>query len=162
MEETTPLASIVTWQYPARADMPPVKLFWYDGGLKPPRPDELDGNEDWPAEGNMLIGTEGILLLNSGKPRLLPESRAKRFKAPPKVLVRKNSIWKEWFEACKGGEPASCNFDLAAPLTEHVLLGNIAIRTGKNLEYNANAMKFTNNEEANQYVQEPYHNGWTL
>jgi hypothetical protein len=68
----------------------------------------------------------------------------------------------EWLEACKGGEKAGCNFDWAGPLTEAVLLGNIAIRAGKPLEWDAAAMKFTNNKAANSLVSEAYQNGWSL
>ena len=80
----------------------------------------------------------------------------------PKTLTRRSGTWGEWFEACRGGEPAGCPFDWAGLLTEFVLLGNIAIRVGKPLEWDAATLRITNDEGANQFVKEPYHNGWTL
>jgi hypothetical protein len=65
-------------------------------------------------------------------------------------------------EACKGGEPAGCNFDWAAGLTEFVLLGNIAIRSGRQLDWNADLMRFTNDKDANKYVSETYRDGWAM
>ena len=79
-----------------------------------------------------------------------------------KTLPRRAGTWGEWFEACNGGEPAGCDFEWAGLLTEFVLLGNIAIRAGKSLDWDGESLKFTNDEDANKYVKEPYHNGWSL
>jgi hypothetical protein len=87
------------------------------------------------------------------------------YKLPPKTLPRsnfKNIATGEWIRACRGGEPASCHFDIGGLLAEVVLLGNIAIRRGKKLYWDAPNMRFTNDEEANQYVKEPYRDGWQL
>ncbi|MGD0538989.1 MAG: Gfo/Idh/MocA family oxidoreductase [Verrucomicrobiota bacterium] len=130
-EETAPLASIVTYDFPARAGQPPVRIIWYDGGLQPPRPVELD--EPLPEEGAIYIGDEGKLVY-AGQPRLLSPKAAAKAASVPKTLPRRSGTWGEWFEACNGGEPAGCEFNWAVPLTELVLLGNIAIRTGKRLE----------------------------
>jgi hypothetical protein len=157
-DETAPLASIVTYEFPAREGMPPLRLFWYDGGLKPPRPAELEPERELPASGNMYIGDKGVILEN----RIIPESKMKAYKLPPKTLKRRSGTWGEWIEAIRGGEPAGCNFNLAGILTEAVLLGNIAIRTGKELRWDAENMKFSNNNKANQYVKENYRSGWTL
>ena len=80
----------------------------------------------------------------------------------PQTLPRRGGTWEEWYEACRGGEAAGCNFDWAGPLTEFVLLGNIALRTGKSLEWDTAATRFTNVEEANRLVREEYREGWTL
>ena len=161
MPETPPLASMVTYDYPARADMPPVRLVWYDGGLQPPRPVEL-GDAPMPAEGAIYLGDEGKLLYSWDGPRLLATSKAVKSEAVRKTLARRAGTWSEWFDACQGGEPAGCHFGWAVPLTEAVLLGNIAIRVGKPLDWDGAQRKFTNHEPANRYVEEPYHNGWSL
>ena len=164
--ETAPLASIIRYDFPAREGMPPVKLTWYDGGLMPARPDELEeglrfGNVD----DNLFIGDKGKMLGH----RLLPESRSKEYGRPPRVLPRSPGHHKEWINACKGGEPAGSNFDLAGPLTEVVLLGNVALRMGQQLyekglklHYDGLNMKVTNLPEANKYIHNEYREGWSL
>jgi hypothetical protein len=111
-----------------------------------------------PGEGTLYIGDDGKMLGS----QILPSARAAGFEAVPRTLPRRGGTWVEWYEACHGGEPAGCNFDWAGPLTEFVLLGNIAIRVGKRIEYDAASGKITNDEAANRYVAEAYHNGWTL
>lgn len=157
-DETAPLASIVTYNFPSREGMPPLRLHWYDGGLKPPRPAELESGRELPTSGNMYVGDKGIILDS----RIIPESKMRSYKLPPKTLKRRSGTWGEWVEAIRGGEPASCNFDWAGILTEAVLLGNIAIRTGGKLDWDAESMRFTNNDEANEYVKASYRSGWTL
>jgi len=165
MPETTPLASMVAWEFPAREGMPPVTLYWYDGGLKPPRPKELEEGRDWPAEGNLYVGDKGKILGNTNGGRIIPESKMQAYRLPPKTLPRpafKDLTTGEWIAACRGGEPASCNFDVGGLLAEIVLLGNIATRRDKKLYWDADPMKFTNDDEANQYIKEPYRAGWHL
>jgi len=163
--ETVPLASIVTWDFPARADMPPVRLFWYDGGLKPPRPAELEHDRLLGGEGVLYIGEKGKILGGIADGRVIPESRMQTIKEPPKTLPRlahKNPVTDEWVTAIKGGPAPSCNFDVGALIAEIALLGNVAIRTGKLLEYDGAAMKFTGDADANKYLSEPYRSGWSL
>jgi hypothetical protein len=136
--------------------MPPVRVTWYDGGLKPPA---LSLFNDRPPDGGALYFGDEAWLLGS---TILPRSRAARAESVPKTLPRRGGTWVEWFEACKGGEAAGCNFDWTGPLTEAVLLGNIAIRAGKPLEWDAARAKFTNDEAANALVSEAYQNGWSL
>jgi predicted dehydrogenase len=157
-DETAPLGSIVTYDFPAREGMPPLRLVWYDGGLMPPRPAELEPGRELPSSGNMYVGDKGVILGN----RIIPEEKMKAYTPPPKTLPRRSGTWGEWVEAIRGGETASCNFDWAGVLTEAVLLGNIAIRTGKALDWDAEKMRFTNHEQANKYVDEPYREGWSL
>jgi hypothetical protein len=164
--ETAPLASIVRYDFPARAGMPPVKLTWYDGGLMPARPDELEeGLRFGDADDNLYIGDKGKMLGH----RLLPESRSKEYGKPPTVLPRSPGHHKEWIQACKGGEPAGSNFDVAGPLTEVVLLGNVALRMGQQLYekglklyYDGPNMTVTNLPETNKYIRNEYREGWTL
>ena len=164
--ETAPLASIIRYEFPARADMPPLKLTWYDGGLMPARPDELaEGLRFGNADDNLFIGDKGKMLGH----RLIPEAKSKEYGRPPRVLPRSPGHHKEWINACKGGEPAGANFDVSGPLTEVVLLGNVALRMGQSLYekglklyYDGPKMKVTNVPEANKYIRHAYREGWTL
>jgi len=166
--DSYPRASIVRYEFAARGDMPPVKLSWYDGGLKPARPDALEaGRRLEQASSNvLLIGEKGVLRYGEygDSPRIIPESKMKAYKRPPKIITRiKTSHEQNWIDACKGGEPACSNFDHAGPLTEMVLLGNIALRyPGERLEWDGPNMKVTNRDEANQYVRSQYRPGWSL
>ena len=164
--ETAPLASIVRYEFPARGDMPPVKLTWYDGGLMPPRPAELeDGRRYGGADSNLYVGDKGKMLGH----RLIPEARMKEYKSPPKTLPRSPGHHREWLLACKGGPPAGSNFEVSGPMAEVVLLGNIAVRMGQTLYekglklyYDGPNMRITNMPEANKYIRREYRKGWTL
>ena len=164
--ETAPLASIVRYDFPAREGMPALTLTWYDGGLMPARPAELaDGLRFGDADDNLYVGDKGKMLGH----RLLPELRSKEYGKPPQALPRSPGHHKEWIAACKGGEPAGSNFDVAGPLTEVVLLGNVALRMGQQLYekglklyYDGPGMKVTNLPEANKYIRSEYREGWTL
>ena len=156
-EESFPLASIVTYDYPAREGFPPVRIVWYDGGLKPPRPKEM-GDKELPDESILYKGTKGMML---GDLILNPELEAKA-KTIPASLKRRGDTWAEWYEACKGGEPAGCHFGLGGVLAEFVLLGDIALRTGKHIVYDPQAVRITSDAAADALLRQPYHNGWTL
>jgi len=164
-KETYPVASTVRYQFPARGDMPPVKLTWYDGGLRPPRPDELEDGQEMGTGGTLFVGDKGKMLRH----RLIPESKMKEYKKPPQMLPRSPGHFEEWIEACKGGKPAGSNFDHAGLLAEVVLLGNVALRvelreklTRMKLLWDGPNMKITNLPEANQFLQREYRKGWTL
>jgi len=156
-EESFPLASIVTYDYPARNGYPPVRIVWYDGGLKPPRPVEM-GDKELPEESVLYIGTKGKMLDDL---ILNPELEAKA-KTIPATLKRRGDTWAEWYDACKGGEPAGCNFAVGGVLAEFVLLGDIALRTGKRIIYDPQAVRITNDSEADALLRQPYRNGWKL
>jgi predicted dehydrogenase len=164
-DETFPVASIVHYDFPARGAMPPVRVTWYDGKLMPPRPKELDENTPMGnrSGGILFEGSEGKLLVEGigQNPRLLPESLARSFGDPKETIPRSIGHYKEWIRACQGGEPAGVHFEYGAPLTEVVLLGNVAIRTGKVLHWNPDRMTF-GNPEADALISEPYRHGWSL
>jgi len=171
--ETFPLASMVTYHFPARESMPPIKLVWYDGGLRPPRPTEFEADGQMGAGGHLFIGDKGKILSRRQERNvdyfLIPESRAREYGDPPKTLPRSIGHYAEWTEACKGGNPAGSNFDWAGPLTEVVLLGNIALRpelreelTTKPLQWDGPNMRFTNSETANRFLRREYRDGWSL
>lgn len=164
-KETFPLASMVTYEFPARGDMPSLKLVWYDGGLRPPRPDELPEGQLMGDNGRMLVGDRGKILGN----RVLPESRRKEMGEPPKTLPRSPGHHQEWIDACKGGKPAGSNFDWAGPLAEVVLLGNVALRlqlreelTRAKLLWDPANLRITNVPEANEFLRGQYREGWVL
>ncbi len=158
MPESAPLASIITWEFPAREGMVPLKAVWYDGGIRPPRPSELESGRKLPDEGVLYVGDKGKMLGT----RIIPERKMKAYNPPPKRLQRRSGTWGEWFEAMRGGQSATCRFEWAGPLSEIVLLGNIAIRTGKRIDWDGRNMKITNDRDANKYIKEAYHNGWSL
>ncbi|NCF91728.1 MAG: hypothetical protein GWQ05_12345 [Verrucomicrobiaceae bacterium] len=160
--ETAPLASMITYQFPARGDLPPVTMYWYDGGLKPPRPAELEPDEELLVDGCLYIGDKGKMMHKShgGKPVLIPLSRMEDFKRPPKTIPRLDGHEQNWIDACKGGEPACSNFEYAGPMTEVVLLGNLAIRTSGPLLWDGPNMRVTNNKSANKFIRRAYRKGW--
>ena len=163
--ETAPLASLVTYHFPARGELPPVRMVWYDGGIKPPRPEELEPHEEWPVDGVLYVGARGKIMHKShgGRPTLLPLSRMNDFQRPDETLPRiKGSHEQNWIDACKGGAPACSNFNYSGPLTEVVLLGNLAIRTEGHLLWDGPNMRVTNNEAANEFVRREYRQGWKL
>ena len=155
--EVYPRKYRVRYEFPARAGMPPVALTWHDGGFEAPRPKGLEPGRS--ASGTIYIGEQGTLMGH----RLVPESRMKSYGRPPKVLPRSPGQYKEWIDACRGGERAGSDFVAhGGLLTETPLLGNIAVRLGKKLTWDGPSMRFTNDESANQYLHRKYRDGWTL
>jgi len=158
--ETAPLASIVTFRFAAEGDRPELLIRWYDGGMMPPIPKEVEGGKNiFVNDGTLIAGDDGMLLGH----RLLPESRMQEVGKPPQVLPRSPGHYQEWIDACKGGKPAGSNFvDHAAHLAAVVLMGNIAIRTQEKLYWDAEKLQFKNSEAANRLLHPPYREGWTL
>ncbi|MHC4364865.1 MAG: Gfo/Idh/MocA family protein [Planctomycetota bacterium] len=168
-KETYPRASIVRYKFPARADMPPVKLAWYDGGLLPARPEELEQGRELPDSGTIFVGDKGKIMCETygGSPRLIPETKMQEYKRPEKTIPRiangADGHEQNWVDACRGGEPACSNFDYSGPLTETVVMGNLAmLNPGKTLDWDGLNMKVTNLPEANEHVHREYRQGWTL
>jgi Oxidoreductase family, NAD-binding Rossmann fold/Oxidoreductase family, C-terminal alpha/beta domain len=159
-----PLATQTFYDFPARGAMPAVKLIWYDGGLLPPKPEEL-GDEDLNKGGGaLLIGSKGKLIHDTYglKPRLLPKSLQESFGKPPQTLPRidKQDHEMNWVAAAKGKTEASCPFEYASRLTEVMLLGIVALRAGKKIEYDSANMRVTNVAAANEYLSRTYRQGW--
>jgi len=158
--ETAPVASITRWYFPAEGDRDALTITWWDGGLKPPRPDELEpgrsfGNDD----GLYIIGEKANILGH----RPIPESKSREIGRPKRVLDRSPGHYREWIDACKGGKPAGSDFvNHAAHLAEVVLLGNIALRTEEKLHWDGGNFRFTNSEAANAMLNPPYRDGWKL
>lgn len=164
--DSLPLASTVHYHFPARGDHPTVDLHWYDGGILPPRPDELEPGEELDTEdGLIFVGDKGKLLVEGWggeRPRLIPKGKMEAFVPPAKTLPRSIGHHAEWIEACKGGAPARSNFDFAGPLTEAVLLGVVAVRTRRHLIWDSANLTVTNCPEAEQFVKKEYRHGWEL
>ncbi len=158
--ETAPVSSITRWEFPAEGDRAAVNITWWDGGLKPPRPNELEPIHKF-AEGDwlMIVGDKGKMMGH----RLIPDAKARQYGKPAQVLERSPGHYKEWIIACKGGKPAGSNFvDHASHLAEVVLLGNIAIRIKEKLLWDGPNLRFTNSEEANKLINPPYRESWSL
>jgi predicted dehydrogenase len=166
-KESLPLASMVHYEFGPRGEMPAVTVHWYDGGLLPARPPELEDDRELPKEdGILFVGDKGkMLVLGWGgeSPRLIPEKRMQEYQRPPKTLPRSIGHYQEWIKACKEGTPTESNFDFAAPLTEALLLGTISVRLGGvKLLWDSAAMRVTNVKEANNYLHYEYRKGWSL
>jgi predicted dehydrogenase len=117
-----------------------------------------------PPDGSLFIGDKGMLTTGTygEQTRLLPVERMKEYKFPPQLLTRSPGHYRDWIRACKGGDPACSNFNVAAPFVEWMLLGVIALRVEGKLEWDAAKMRFTNNSEANKYLKPTFRKGWTL
>ncbi len=168
-DETYPLSTMITYDFPERDDMPPVKLHWYDGRILPPRPAELEpGRKMGDGGGGVIfIGTKGKLMCSTygSNPRIIPETKMKEYDRPEKSIPRSPGIHAEWIEACKNGGETTSNFGYASKLTEMMLLGNIAVRMSpknKILEWDGPNMRVTNVEEANELIHKEYRKGWSL
>lgn len=165
--ETYPLASIVRYHFPERHGMPPLQLTWFDGGMLPPRPEELEPGRKLYSNGCIYIGEKGkIIHGTSGAEglRIIPESRMEAYQKPPRTLPRVEGTHEQnWIDACKGLGATSSNFDYGGPLTEMVLLGLVAMRVkDEHLQWDGEAMRITNHEEANQFVTPEFREGWSL
>jgi hypothetical protein len=162
-------SSYVTYQYAANADRGPISLHWYDNGLKPALPIGIDPDDPRQRIGEgdnglMIIGEKGVLTCAgwSGMPRLLPLDLHFSYKKPEKTIPRVTGHHADWLQACKGGTPACSNFEYGARLTEFVLLGTLAMRTGKVIKWDATNMKAANAPEAQPFIEGSYRKGWEL
>ncbi len=158
-ERTSP-GLIIRYQFPARGDLPAVNMTWYDGGKRPGFLAERK-IPNWGAA-VLFIGTKGMLIADYGKHQLLPESQYAGFKPPAPTIPDSIGHHAEWIRACKTGQPTTCNFDYSGALAETVLLGNVAYRTGKKLQWDAKKLKAVGCPEADQYIRKAYRKGWEI
>ena len=163
-EEVCPAASLIYFDFPARAGMAPVRITRYEGGLMPPRPAELEAGRSRGDNGILFIGTKGAILGEGWgrSPRLIPETKMQAYRRPPKTLPRVAGHHRNWLDACKGRGRPSTPFDYAGPLTEFVLMGNVALRSGKKLDFEWKTLKIANIPEANQFLKPNYREGRSL
>jgi predicted dehydrogenase len=162
-------AHLVTWQFAATADRGALPVYWYDNGLMPAVPPGVDPDDPRQrlgeaGNGLLIVGDKGALTCPgwSGMPRLLPYELHKAYQHPPKTLPRVTGHHADWLQACMGGTPACSNFEYGARLTEFILLGALAIRTGKAIKWDAKEMKATNVPGAQAMIEGSYRKGWEL
>ncbi len=160
--ETTPTWLVVRSEFPARGERPPVTLTWHDGERRPAVLDEIKVKPaDW-RNGVLFVGDKGMLLADYGRRVLLPEADFKDFEPPAKSIPKSIGHHAEWIAACKDGRPTTCNFDYSGALTESILLGNVAFRVGRKLEWDAPNLKAVGCPEADAFLRREYRKGWTL
>lgn len=159
--ESTPPWLIVRYSHPARDRQPPVTLTWYHGGKRPKLELPPEQSAKW-GSGVLFVGEKGMLLADYNRNILLPEKRFEGFERPAPFIHNSTGHHKEWIEACKTGGPTTCAFDYSGPLTEAALLGNVAYRVGRKLEWDHAKIKATNCPEADQYLQHHYREGWKI
>ena len=177
-KHSLPRWEIILYDFPARGNMPPVRINWYNGPGQAPGPREMieqmlqrrldwgdAGEKEWADHaGCLLIGSRGMIHSTGHNMSfsLLPEDKFKDFEGPPRCLPRTRGHEREWLDACKGGPPAMSNFDYAGRLAEFVLAGNVATLVGETIEFDPVAMRIADNAEANQALTHSYREGWSL
>ena len=162
---TFPRQSVIRFDFPARGPMPPVKVFWHDGLKTRPAIEGVANDEplgDKDTNGSLLMGDKGMVTTGcyGERTRLVPAAKAKDYKLPPQLLTRSPGHYRDWIRACKGGDPACSNFGVAGPFVQWMLLGVIAMKFEGKLNWDARAMRFTNNNEANKYLRPTFRKGW--
>jgi predicted dehydrogenase len=163
--ETYPIAATIYYEFPARGNLPPVRMTWYEGGLMPPTPAEMPAGTRLPTNGVLYVGSKGKMYHSShgGMPELLPNSLMEAARAVPKTMPRSIGHYEEWLAACKGGPKAMSNFDYAGPLTEIALVGVLALRApGRRLEWDSPGLKVRGAPELDALIRTEYRQGWTL
>jgi len=158
-KQRTPKSMTTRFEFPARGNQPPVTLHWCHTKEALP----VFAKHGVPRSGNTLfIGSEGMLVCDFKNRKLYPESKFADFEPPSQTVPDSPGFRKEWLLACKGGKPATCNFDYTGPLTETVLLGNVAYRVGQEFEWDAKAMKAPGCPAVEPFVRPTYRKGWSL
>jgi len=165
-DETYPKWSVIRYEFPKRGKLPAVTLTWHDGEKMPDRPEDLPEGRPFGSNdgGGLFIGTKGKIIHDAygGGVRVLPESKMKG-KRPKITIPRSPGQHEEWVQACKGAGPTpGSNFEYAGRLTEMVLLGCLALRTGQPIEWDAENMKAKGCPEADAYIQREYRDGWAV
>jgi hypothetical protein len=161
-----PYSSIIRFKFPRQESLPAFDLFWYDGGMKPHTPEELESDgKDMPTEGMLFVGDKGKILggFRNEKPMLIPQSKMDAYTKGSRVeegeVIRGDDVWIDAFRE-KKQSPGS--FLLAAAISETINLGAVALRTKKKVLYDSTKMTITNIPEANQYLTREYRKGWEL
>ncbi len=152
--------TIARQEYPSRGNLPPLTLHWYNGGPYP----ELVKQKNIPQWGSavLFVGSKGMLISDYGRHQLLPENQFADFKRPDPFIPESIGHHREWAEACKSGGPTTCNFEYSGALTEAALLCNVALRTGKKIQWDAANLKAVGVPEADAFLRRDYRDGWKL
>lgn len=157
--QTTPKSMRTRFEFPKRGQLPPLTLHWYH--TKKPAVLDDRGLPHF-GSGVLFVGSEGMLLCDFGKRKLYPESKFRGFEPPARTIPDSPGFWKEWVDACKGGKPATCNFDYSGPMTETALLGNAAYRAGVAFGWDAANLKATRQDKLERFLRTPYRKGWEV
>jgi predicted dehydrogenase len=164
--KTTPTGMHVTYIFPKEGNRNAFRLHWYHGT---PAILKDRGIADARGMNNLFIGSEGMLLCGFERWKLLPEADFKDYKAPTPTIPNSPGFHKEWLDACRGGKPATCHFGYSGPMTETVLLGNVAYRAGwgetephGGFDWDAKSLKFSGNDKAVAYLKSPFRKGWEV
>jgi len=157
-----PLSCIIRFRFGAQAELPPFELVWYDGGMKPPVPEEMYKlGKSFSGEGMMFVGDKGMIVgdFRGENPYLYADGKAEKIDVPDDKTERGNDVW---INAFKTGKQAPGSFLYAGPVTETILLGAVALRARKRVEYDSASMKITNNDDANKFLVREYRPGWEI
>jgi predicted dehydrogenase len=162
-DEIAPHGCQIFYDFPAQGDQPAIKLTWHDGGLRPRAPEAL-GKFPLPKRGVLFVGEKGVIQCDGagGAPRIFPESFRASVTKPVPTIKRVAGHHRDWIDACKGGEPASSNFAYGAKLTEIALVGVLALRARKPIEWDAAMMKAKGLPETEPMIRGTYRTGWEL
>jgi hypothetical protein len=159
-----PYSCVIHFKFPKQEQLPAFDLFWYDGGIKPTTPEEL-GNSALQPEGMMFVGDKGKIIggFRNENPVLLPESKMKDYlNGQPAPKDETENGEKYWVNAFKTKTQSPGSFLNALPVTETILLGGVALRARKKVEYDSATMKITNDNDANKFLYREYRKGWEL
>ena len=161
-----PAWSKATYQFPARGNQPELTFHWADGGAHFDLVESTNDDRGRPLSrwglGILFVGDQGMLAADYGRHLLLPQEKFADFRPPVPSIPKSVGHWNEWVAACKTGSATTCNFDYAGALTETVLLGIVAYRTGEKLAWNAGQLKATNCPQADRFINKPYRAGWEV
>jgi hypothetical protein len=171
---SVPAACTIRFKFAAKGNRPSLDIFWYDGSMKPPTPEELDrDNQELPAEGMMFVGDKGRILagFRGENPQIIPEEKMRDYRAAKNLATsqpgergqaRRDALG-PWVAACKGGPPTYGDFRLAGPISDAFNLGAVSLRLGgRRLLFDAANAKVTNVPEANECLAREYRKGWEL
>ena len=163
LPDAAPSWSIIKYEFPARGEKPPVTLTWYDGGKTIPEA-LLEGQKiDKGFNGSLFVGDKGKIFMGHGAaPILLPEKDFEDYKMPDPTIPRVANHYQQWIDACKTGGVCGSNFDYAGPMTEAILMGNVALRAGTRIEYDAKGLRAKGNHAADQFIRYHFRKGWHL
>jgi hypothetical protein len=157
-----PLACKIRFRFPAQGEWQPIDLFWYDGGMKPTTPEELEmDNKEMPRVGLMFVGDKGVILNN----RIIPEKKMSEYmegKETPQEQRPGSGGDRIWIDAFKGRQPSEGNFLNARNVSETLCLGAVALQVGRRIDWDSKNMKITNIPEADKYLYREYRKGWEL
>ena len=167
-----PIGCTLRFRFAARGDQPALDLFWYDGGMKPRLPGEVEAHDiEMPAEGILFVGDQGTIMadFHGQKPHLFAQGKteplSQKEALPPdgkRGPTQHSGRLKAWIQAVQGGEPSAGSFLNAGPITDAVNLGTVALRAGRKVLFDSANMKITNLADANKYLYREYRKGWEL